>query len=245
MAGTFSGEGVRLDLPVAGLASRVVALFIDLVVQLVVLVAMLVAVGFVTSGLDEAATAAIDLVAILAVILALPVAIESATKGKSLGKKITGLRVVRDDGGPVRFRHSATRGLFMVLVDLWTTAGAVGLITSLSNERGRRVGDFFGGTIVVRDRFATSIPQPPPPMILPADLAVWAAGLDLSRLSSDLVGSATSYASRRNSLDPDVREATAGAIATALARQLGVRSPQPGESEQFLASVVQEIARRG
>ena len=245
MTGVFSGEAVHIDLPEAGLASRVVALIIDLIVQLVVLVALLLWASFATSGLDEAATAAIDLVVILAVILALPVAIETATKGKSLGKKAMGLRVVRDDGGPVRFRHSATRGLFMVLVDLWTTAGAVGLITSLSNEKGKRVGDFFGGTIVVRDRFATSIPQPPPQMILPDDLAGWAAGLDLSRVSSDLIGSATSYASRRDSLDPEMRATTASAIVAALARQLGVQSPQPGESEQFLAAVVQEVSRRG
>lgn len=245
MTGTFSGEAVRLDLPEAGLASRLIALIMDLIVQLVVLVALLLGVGFATSGLDDAGTAAIGLVAVLAVILAMPVAVETATKGKSVGKKAMGLRVVRDDGGPVRFRHSATRGLFMVLVDLWTTAGAVGLITSLSNERGKRVGDFFGGTIVVRERFTASIPEPPPQLVLPANLEDWTAGLDLSLVSNDLIGSATSYVSRRDGLDADVRVATAHVIAAALAQQLGVQSPPPGESEQFLAVVVQEASRGG
>lgn len=232
-------------LPEAGLASRLVALAIDLVVQLIMLVAFLLIVSFAVSGLDEAATAAITLLTILAVILALPVAIETITKGKSLGKKVMGLRVVRDDGGPVRFRHSATRGLFMVLIDLWTTAGAVGLITSLSNEKGKRVGDFFGGTIVVRDRFAISIPQSPPQVTLPADQAVWAAGLDLSRVSRDLITSAANYTTRRNTLDPRARTSTANALASALAEQLGVLSPPESESEDFLTVVVQEASQRG
>lgn len=245
MTGVFSGEAVRLDLPAAGLASRLVSLAIDLLVQLIALVGLLIVVGFATSGLDDAATAAIGLTAILTVILGMPVAIETATKGKTLGKKAMGLRVVRDDGGPVKFRHSFARGLFMVLIDLWTTAGAVGLITSLANERGKRVGDFFGGTLVVRDRFATSIPQPPPQMTLSTDLTVWAAGLDLSRVSGDLVVSAAGYASRRHDLDPQVRTITANSLASAMAQQLAVPPPLPDDSEMFLAVVVQEVSRRG
>ena len=44
-------------------------------------------------------------------LLGYPVGIEMLTRGRSAGKALLGLRVVRDDGGPVRFRQALTRGL--------------------------------------------------------------------------------------------------------------------------------------
>ena len=67
---------------------------------------------------DGAAASAITLVAVVLVIVGLPTLIETLTRGRSLGKMAAGLRVVRDDGGPVRFRHSFVRALFMI-VDFW------------------------------------------------------------------------------------------------------------------------------
>jgi hypothetical protein len=97
---------------------------------------------------------------------------------------------------------------------------------------------------VVRERFATAIPQRPPQFSLPANLEIWAAGLDFSRVSNELIGSAVGYTARRDSLDKDTRLTTANVIATALSQQLGVQAPPPGQVEQFLAVVVQEASRR-
>ena len=41
-----------------------------------------------------------------------------------LGKMMMGLRVVRDDGGPIRMRHSLVRALAMVFLDFWVTSGS-------------------------------------------------------------------------------------------------------------------------
>jgi uncharacterized RDD family membrane protein YckC len=244
VTGVFSGEAVRLELPEAGLSSRIVALTIDLIVELIVLFAVLMAAGFVMAGLDDAAGAAVGLVAMLAVILAMPVTIETLMRGRSVGKLAMGIRVVRDDGGPVRFRHSLVRGIFLVLVDLWTTAGSVGLITSLANEKGKRVGDFFAGTIVVRDRFPTSLTPPRYPEPVPPHLAQWAQSLPMSKLSNSVATSAASFLTRRTSLDPRARIATAGSIATAVAEQLGTPAPSANDAETFLLVVVQEKERR-
>ena len=59
---------------------------------------------------------------VVLVLVGLPTLVETLTRGRSLGKIAAGLRVVRDDGGPVRFRHSFVRSLFM-LVDFWLTGG--------------------------------------------------------------------------------------------------------------------------
>ena len=55
-----------------------------------------------------------------------------------------GLRVVRDDGGPIRFRHALVRGLVGV-VEIWLTVGAVALVVSLASSQGKRLGDFLAG----------------------------------------------------------------------------------------------------
>ena len=45
------------------------------------------------------------------VFLGYPVAMETLTRGRTLGKMALGLRVVRDDGGPITFRQALVRGL--------------------------------------------------------------------------------------------------------------------------------------
>ncbi len=59
-----------------------------------------------------------------------------------------GLRVVGDDGSPVRFRQALVRALGG-LFEIWTYALApVALITSIVSAKGKRVGDMFAGTYV-------------------------------------------------------------------------------------------------
>ncbi len=94
-----------------------------------------------------------------------PIAVETLSHGRSLGKMACGLRVVRDDGGPIRFRHSLVRGLIGV-IEILMTFGVVACIASLVSARGRRLGDVFAGTLVVRERVpapaAGFLPPPPP-----------------------------------------------------------------------------------
>jgi hypothetical protein len=99
-----------------------------------------------------------------------------------------GLRVVRDDGGPIGFRHALIRGLVGV-VELWLLSGAPALICSLANSKGKRLGDLLAGTVVVRERMPS---QSGVVAAMPPGLAGWAAGLDLSRLPDDLALAARS-----------------------------------------------------
>src|SRR5919112_957635 len=83
------------------------------------------------------------------VFVVVPTTVETLTRGRSLGKVAAGIRIVRDDGGPVRFRHALIRALAGV-GEIWLTLGAVALITSMLNDRGKRVGDLLAGTYAVR-----------------------------------------------------------------------------------------------
>lgn len=244
MSEFVTGEAVRLDLSPAGLPTRLVSLSIDLIVQFALLFTLMIPILVVADNLDEAAATALDLVAVLSALLFWPVAFETISHGRSPGKFALGLCVVRDDGGPVRFRHSLARGLFMVLVDLWTTAGCVGLVTSLANARGKRVGDFFGGTVVVRARYPKTLRPQPAAVAMPPYLATWAAGLDLSGLDPAAIIAIRSLLIRAGQLS----ETSRGTATTELARSTIGRlatAPPPGTTPaDFLRAVLAEWNRR-
>ena len=129
------------------------------------------------------AVAAIAVATFLLVLVGGPIAVETLSHGRSLGKLACGLRVVRDDGGPIRFRHALVRGA-MGVVEILMTFGVVACIASLVSARGRRLGDVFAGTLVVRERVPAGrrrfVPPPPP------WLAGRFAGLDLSAVPDGL-----------------------------------------------------------
>ena len=86
-----------------------------------------------------------------AVIVGYPVAFETLTRGRSLGKMALGLRVVREDGGPERFRQAFVRGLLGGGRDL-ADLRLVALVASLASAQGRRIGDYLAGTVVIHER---------------------------------------------------------------------------------------------
>lgn len=240
MTDLVTGEAVVLELRLAKLASRALALAIDLAVQLgVFLVGTFVIAGAV-SFVDGALAAALALVFYLAVVLGYPVAFETLTRGRSLGKMALGLRVVREDGGPERFRQAFVRGLLGV-VEIWVTLGAVALITSLASAQGRRLGDFLAGTLVVHERVPV---RAAPVAAMPPALAGWARSLDLSRVPDDLALAARQFLSRAPELAPQVRDEMGTSLARALA-QVTAPPPPPGvPAWAFLSAVLAERRRR-
>jgi uncharacterized RDD family membrane protein YckC len=236
------GEAVALDLRVAQLPSRTLALAIDLLVQVPLLIVVLVLTAWASTGLDPALTAALALVGTVAVLVGYPTTVETLSHGRSLGKLAMGLRVVRDDGGPTRFRHALGRALFMI-IEFWLTSGALGLIASLVSVQGQRLGDHFEGTLVVNERVtrAAIVAQV---STIPPGLEGWAATLDLSRLPEPAAAQARQLLARWSSLAPDVRER----LATTLAGEIAARvtpPPLPGcPPAAYLAAVLGERGRR-
>ena len=234
------GEAVVLEMRLAKVASRSLALALDLGVQLFLMIVGTFIVVGVAVQVDDALAAALVLMFFLAVILGYPVAFETLTRGRSLGKMALGLRVVREDGGPIRFRHALVRGLLGV-VEFWLSGGAIALITSLASARGKRVGDFLAGTVVVRERMPT---QAAPIAMMPPQLAGWASTLDLARVPDDLALAARQFLGRFRDLAPEVRETMGGRLAAAMA---GVTTPPPPPGVPawaFLSAVLAERRRR-
>lgn len=236
-----TGEAVALELRPAKLPSRALAVLLDLVVAVVVYLAVVLVLVLSTAGLDEAAQTAISIASFLLVLVGGPIAVETLSHGRSLGKLACGLRVVRDDGGPIRFRHALVRGAVGV-VEILMTFGVVACIASLVSARGRRLGDVFAGTLVVRERVpagrAAFVPPPPP----------WLAGqfaaLDLSAVPDGLWLAIRQYLTRMRQLDPHVGAAMAERLASDLAARTGAPAPYGVPPGAYLAAVVHERQAR-
>jgi uncharacterized RDD family membrane protein YckC len=74
---------------------------------------------------------------------------EMVTGGRSPGKLLVGLRVVRRNGLPIDLRSSVVRNL-MRAVDMLPAEYLVGIISILLSSSGERLGDHIAGTIVLR-----------------------------------------------------------------------------------------------
>ena len=73
---------------------------------------------------------------------------EVLSDGATPGKKMQSLRVIHDDGTPVRLQASMLRNLILS-VDLLPAAYATGIVSMLFTRRFQRLGDLAGGTLVI------------------------------------------------------------------------------------------------
>ncbi|MGD6745099.1 RDD family protein [Streptomyces sp. BH106] len=241
MSELVTGEAVALELRPAKLPSRALAVLIDLAVAFAVYIAVTMAFAAATASLDDAAVAAVAVATFLLVLVGIPIAVETLSHGRSLGKLACGLRVVRDDGGPIRFRHALVRGAVGV-VEILMTFGVVACIASLVSARGRRVGDVFAGTLVVRERVPTgqlAVVPPPPPWLVGRF-----AELDLSAVPEGLWLAVRQYLTRMGQLDPQVGWGIAERLAGELAAHTGAPVPSDVPPAAFLAAVTHERQAR-
>ncbi|MGD9959127.1 RDD family protein [Nocardioides sp.] len=229
-----TGEAVALDLPPAGLAIRVVSGFLDVLVTVVLLFVALFVLTVATITTDEALLWVAYIGSLVIVFLVVPTTLETLTRGRSLGHLATGLRTVRDDGGPITAQHALTRALIGV-VEIYAFTGIPAVLSSMLSHKGKRLGDYAAGTYVVRDRVRLVLP---PPVWMPRQLAAWASAADISSLPVGLALGVRQYLGRADQITPQSR----AVIGAQLAAQVGeyvAPPPPPGTShEDFLAAVV-------
>jgi uncharacterized RDD family membrane protein YckC len=236
-----TGEAVALDLRPAALPSRVVAGFVDVLLQAVVLLAFGALATAVSLDVSEALAQALGIVLIVVVLVVYPVTFETLLRGRTPGKAAMGLRVVRDDGGPIGFRQALVRGMVGAFLERpGVTLFSAGVVTSLLNPQGKRVGDLLAGTVVVRERVPVrggAVAQMPP------ELAGWAAQLDLSGLSGELALSVRQFVSRADGLTPAAREDLGGRLVGAVTAAVGP-APSGAPGWAVLSAVLAERRRR-
>jgi uncharacterized RDD family membrane protein YckC len=242
-----TGEAVALDLRIAQLPSRLTAAVLDLLVMIALYLALGAALLYAgLSDADAALVAGVGVSLLVLVFLGYPVAMETLTRGRSLGKMALGLRVVRDDGGPIAFRQAFVRGLFGLVLErpgllILGLGPALGIFVAMLSARGKRIGDMAAGTVVLQERLPAR-PQWTP--VMPPPLAGWARTLDLTGFDDALALSAREFLARAGELTPPAREALAAELVGEVRSRTAPEPPIGTPGWAYLSAVLAERRRR-
>ena len=223
-------ERVSLQYDIAGIGSRGAAAIVDTVIQFVsvtVLAFGAFAAGVVGAlfGISGSALGSLMLglfaLAVFIVMAGYYMVFEILWNGQTPGKRLLGVRVMRENGYPIRPVDSVVRNLVRI-VDWLPGMYGVGVLTMLLNKRSKRLGDFASGTIVVREGARGAAAA----MIASVSTS---RGYALSNSDATLV---RDFLSRRATMNAGARSELAQRLATTLASRYALSvDPDP---ERFL-----------
>ena len=77
--------------------------------------------------------------------------LEGITKGRTPGKKISGIRVISRDGEEIIFKQAFLRNVLR-LVDMFPAYYLIGILSIYNDKLRRRIGDRIADTVVIADR---------------------------------------------------------------------------------------------
>lgn len=169
---------------------------------------------------------------------------ETLWRGRTPGKRLTHLRVVREDGLHPGWSESLMRNLLRP-VDALPTGYLVGALAIFFSSRGQRLGDLVAGTLVVRDRDgdASGVPE-----IETLDREV-ETGFRFSREELAAVGEVERRLIRRTlrrteTLSPRASAPLLDRAVSALTQRIGRAEPVAGSSRRdFLVALLQAAER--
>lgn len=230
----ITGDAIELEVQPAAIPLRVLAQLLDVATYATTM--LVCAYILLTSELElnEAQAKTVFVLAMATLMFFAPFCVELFTGGRSLGKWVVGIRVLRADGGPVRVRHVFVRQLAGI-VENWATFGAVASITSMFNRRGQRLGDLLAGTYCVRLRRERDEPYP---LIMPPELHSWVQAADIAPIPSSLTIRARSFLNRAPSLSDNSRAQLAVSLAEEMLGYVQPPPPANTHPERFIAAVV-------
>jgi len=244
-------EHISFDYDVAGIGSRFLAAIVDTILLGVMLNVISVASTFLAGaalpeGSAGLASVLIGLLALLNFLLfwGYFMFFELAWNGQSPGKRLIGVRVVREGGLPITTSAAAIRNLVRI-VDFLPFLYGIGVITMFIDQRSRRLGDLAAGTLVVKDRHSVTLESlaaavPPPFSTTTAALTLPNIHM-ISSTDYDLV---QEFLRRRSTLSPEVRARLGSQLAARMRTRLDL--PPDGRDEHLLQQVAIEypLSRR-
>ena len=229
-------EGVDLELTLAGVGSRFVSALVDLLLQTALLLGV-VGLGALAGGLGGGGFGlAVVFLASFLVFAGYDVGFEVLASGRTPGKRLNGLRVVRTDGSPVTFFTSAVRNALR-LVDFLPSAYLVGIVSILVTRQNQRLGDVAAGTLVVRELGA-------PRELGPPSLRAQATSWDVTAVTAEELTAVRSFLARRYELTSQARYQLGDELARAL-RPKVVGVPPGLRGEDFLEQLAAAKSFRG
>ncbi len=222
-------ERVSLEYGIAGIGSRGGAAIIDTLIQAVALVVLGAAgvaagalVGIASGRFAEAFVIAALALGGFVVTAGYYLVFEIVWNGQTPGKRTLGIRVIRENGYPVRPVDAVIRNVVRI-ADWLPFFYGIGILVMLFNKRSRRLGDFAAGTIVVREGARQTHSQ------VAAASPAESLGVALSSFDATLV---RDFLIRRGSMDEVARRELGRRLAAALAQRYGLA--QHEDAEAFL-----------
>jgi uncharacterized RDD family membrane protein YckC len=227
---------VRFRYQLAGPGRRAVAWGVDLLVRLVVMIGVLVALSpfmAIDAQLAEA-TQGLVLVVLFVLEWLYGVLFEVLMQGRTPGKILLSLRVVRTDGSPVRVPDVVLRNLLRAVdyLPVWAPLGAgllvvptfgIAIGAMLVDRKFRRIGDMVGGTVVVVDvseRMHAGATIDPP--VTEDERQRLPAHVSLGRDEIDVL---EAFVRRRGRLPAERAEELAELFGPALSERTGIEAP--------------------
>lgn len=243
-------EQTAIEFPLAGIGSRFIAILIDSLIQgavmlAVVLVLLGIGIGFsnILSSTDTSDAAAIWAIAIiiLAVFLVTNgyfILFESIWNGQTPGKRLTHIRVIKDNGQPITPIDAVARNL-MRIVDQMPAIYGIGVLVAWLSPQSKRLGDYVAGTVVVHEK--------PLDAVTPQWGTAPAAATQhygANRLTPEEFAVIEAFLSRRSALDAGVRYDTAASIIRRIESKLTLPPDRPS-AEKLLEELSNERRSTG
>jgi uncharacterized RDD family membrane protein YckC len=251
-------ELVSIEMPLAGIGSRFIALLVDYLIWgagliFLLLLALLVMPAMHAFNVKSAQWAeAIVIFLIFLFNWGYFTLFEAFWNGRTPGKRVARIRVIQRSGRPIGLLESMARNLVRY-VDQIPFFYAVGVITMFVTRQHQRLGDLAAGTLVVRDldpespgwpntgsrtftaELFTSVPGPEPhtAFTLPA--------LGIAKLSAADLEVLEGFFARRLDMALDTRQALAHRIAAAVQAKSGLQVPDGASVETFLEAAARQL----
>jgi len=231
----------------AGIGSRFLAIAIDTLIQFALYVVtglifvLLIPEGFsVFSFMPKTLGPAIAIFIGFAIYWGYFAIFEIIWKGQTPGKRLAGIRVIKESGRPINAFEAIGRN-FMRAVDMQPgLLYGVGLVCMMVNKQSRRLGDFVAGTVVVHEKPTDEVR---PTWNTAVEDGPTASGL--SQVTAEELVLIETYLSRRFELDPDVRLRTAIQIADRIKAKTGLQPQAHQHVDDFLEEAARKVRDRG
>lgn len=144
-----TAQNVNINYKIVGLGERMVAFLIDGVILLTYL-GIMQSIMDLTSFIDTDDWTRIGLFSLAMLpVFTYSLYFHILFEGRTIGKMIMKIKVVRLDGAPVAWNHYLVRWILR-FIDVWLfSSGVIGIFSILFSEKKQRVGDSAAGTIVI------------------------------------------------------------------------------------------------
>jgi uncharacterized RDD family membrane protein YckC len=233
-------ENIQVTYQVAGFASRFIAKVIDLLIQILLIVLTILVLNLIAgqtghSGINLASIfSAIVLILLFLIIMAYGIFFEMLWGGRTPGKRLFGLRVIREGGYPINFLSSAIRNLLW-FIDFGiiplpgaplVLGGLPGLLCIFFSPNYKRIGDYAAGTLVIIEAGTTPFSARRASAALSANavnLLPFVRNLD--RLTPEEYRTIRRFTERRFELEMVVQAAIGERLAVPLMQKLEIEAP--------------------